>query len=174
MQPPKTGLELLIKNSPAVMPPPLNRADYPKLRHTWEENDWENWVMIGKENAQFRPGVQGAGVNSSWMQNQDGGRIDLPQQKRILKEARRIWVTMKDFNVPLKTETGVALPTLNYFRAMMESQFFELRLCADHWKVDRVWTENFSSWRSPSKPSKGHRGDGDGTSQPEPTSGKVS
>ena len=174
MQPSKIGLELLIETLPVVMPPPLDGADYPKLRHSWEEKDWEDWASTGKEEGLFDPGVQGAGVNSSWMQRQDGERVELARQKKILKGARRIWVTMKDFGIVLKPEGGIPLPTLNYFRAAMESQFFELRLCADHWKTDRVWTENFSSWRNPPRRSKTHKGDSDRASQPELVSGNVS
>ncbi|KAF9642966.1 hypothetical protein BDM02DRAFT_3132734 [Thelephora ganbajun] len=61
--------------------------------------------------------------------------------------------------------------TLDYFHARMELMFPELRLCTDHWKTDRIWIENFSSWTQ-SRRAKGPPGGGE-MGQPGPPSKKV-
>jgi len=141
------NLDQLYKRTHAVMPQPLEQTAYPTSVF-WKEKDWEDWVKREKEKGKFKR-TRGEGVNSSWMVNADGERVDLDQQQRILGEARRTWNTMTTFQIPLTTHRWASVPILDYFRARMESKFPELQLCADHWKADRVWKENYSSWNKP-------------------------
>lgn len=142
----KSGLEKLREATPdVVMPLALNRNNHPHAKF-WEEHEWEQWAREEKEEGMFKSGMQGEGVNSSWMENAMGERVDIARQQKILKEAHRTWVTMKCFGIELIVLGGMAVTSLDYFHARMELKFPELQLCADHWKVDRIWTENFSSW----------------------------
>ena len=142
----KSGLEWLREATPDVVTPPVrNRNDYPHIKF-WEEHEWELWTKDGKESGSFKSCVQGEGVNSSWMEYATGERVDLGRQKKILGEARRTWVTMRNFKVKLDTFREMGAPTVEYFRARMELKFPELQLCADHWKADKIWGENYSSW----------------------------
>ena len=142
------------------MPPPLDRNMYPDVAN-WEKKQWDKWVKEQKERGLLQIGVPGKGVNSSWMVSVNGIRVDLDRQQEVLAEARRTWVTMVAFEVDLQVHRYTPIPTLDFFRARMESMFEELRLCAGHWKTDRVWTENFSSWYSPSTPEAKPQNDGD-------------
>jgi hypothetical protein len=145
----KTNLQLLYEATPLVkMPPPLERDAFPACRF-WEESKWAAWAKEEKEKGSFKSRVQGEGVNSSWMEDEKGNRVDLPRQQVILAEARHTWVTMKSFKVDFAVYHDTPVPTLDYFRAKMEMGFRELRLCADHWKANKAWKENFSSWTGP-------------------------
>lgn len=140
----KSNLELLYEASPeAKMPNALNRNDSPLCRF-WEEPVWAAWVVEEKERGSLKLGVRGQGANSSWMEDRNGQRLGSDRQKKIFKEMRATWRDMQDFNIPLKVLTGMPATSLNYFRARMESVCPELQLCADHWKVDQLWMENFS------------------------------
>ena len=142
------NLQWLYKAMPdVVMPKPLDQNAYPYSTF-WVEKSWEAWVEVEKESGLFSSHKQGEGINSSWMVDADGDRVDVDQQQKILGEARRTWNTMAAFEIPLTTYRLAPVPTLDYFRARMESKFWELQLCADHWKADRVWKENFSSWNN--------------------------
>ena len=174
MIPFRTPLERLRDAAPVPVPtpPPLDRADYPDCK-SWTETDWKKWVAEGRENDLLESGVPGKGVNSSWLEDQNGIRPDLCRQKVILQEVRRTWVTMRDFGIGLAPQTDMPGPTFDYFRKRIESKFPEFRLCADHWKAVQVWKENFSSW-TPPKPTKQLQGDSTGVPQPELPSVKVS
>lgn len=149
MGPEKSNLERLYEATPyVVMPEPLSESEYRGIKF-WEEVEWEKWCKEGKEKGIFKIGVPGEGINSSWMEDKNGNRIDCARQGKLLREARRTWITMRGFEVNITVYMNTPAPTLDYFRARMEGMFFELRLCADHWKADRVWKENFSSWEQP-------------------------
>jgi len=145
---PESGLKRLYEMSPGLtMPLPLSRDAFP-LTLFWEECEWERWKKREKEKGTFGHRIQGEGVNSSWIEDKNGGRVDRTRQKQILAEARHQWVTMRDYNVDVMIYTDTPMPTVDYFRAKMETTFPELQLCADHWKVKKLWMENFSSWNS--------------------------
>ena len=167
--PQKSNLERLYEATPdVVMPAPLSRDVYPNTRF-WEEDEWEEWSKQGKEKGTFKSRVPGEGVNSSWMVDMSGKRVERKLQRKILGEARHTWVTMRAFEVDFTVFKHTPMPSLDYFRARMESRFPELQLCADHWKADRVWKENFSSWDQPSSTTEPQE-----ASQPECRSKKVS
>ena len=44
-------------------------------------------------------------------------------------------------------QTGLTM--CKKFRSIMERDYPELRLCADHWKADQVWKLNYHSWKGP-------------------------
>jgi len=146
----KSNLERLREATPhVVMPTPLSRDAHPGPKFWNSEREWIAWREAEKEKGSFRLGVQGGGINSSWMEDENGNRVNLNRQQKILAEARRTWITMAAWQIPTAVYGGVDSLTLDYFRAKMELEFPELRLCADHWKTDQLWRENFSSWDIP-------------------------
>ena len=168
--PQKSNLERLYDATPyVVMPSPLSKDTYPNSRF-WEKSVWEAWSKGEKEKGTFRSRARGEGMNSSWMEDASGNRVSLIRQQEILGEARRTWVTMRDFKVNFTVFRHTGAPTLDYFRARMEVLCFELQLCAGHWKADKLWRENFSSWSD--QPSS--TGEPQDTPQPEQPSKKVS
>jgi hypothetical protein len=144
---PKSNLDELWRVTKGiVMPDPLEKSKYPGLKF-WERHMWVEWVNREKEKGTFKNRVQGEGVNSSFMEDEDGNRVHRHRQKQILDETRHTWCTMKYYGIDLKVYSKMPVTVLDYFRAAMKSKFPELQLCADHWKVDEIWHENFSSWQ---------------------------
>lgn len=137
-----------------VMPPPLSKDEHPLARF-WKKSDWEKWKKRQKETKEPGRRRRGQGMNSSWMEQEDGQRVGDERQQAILRVARQTWVTMRSYKIPFGPFLDTPRPTTDYFAATLESTFLELRLCEDHWKVRRLWMENFSSWnnhRSPEGP----------------------
>ena len=141
----KSNLERLWEAQAVSMPKPLNKDRFPHARF-WERDLWQEWVTKEKEKGSFSTGVRGKGANSSFLEDEDGTRVGLARQTKILGRAYLHWRTMRDAEVDLKPYSNMPAGPLDYFRAKMESDFPELQLCADHWKADEVWQENFSSW----------------------------
>jgi hypothetical protein len=142
----QSNLQQLYTATPdVVMPPPLLRDEHPGIRF-WEQPLWAEWVEREVEKGSFNTGVQGQGKNSSFMEDADGNRVHISRQKQILEEAHSCWRTMHSFNINLARYREMPATVVDYFRAWMESKCPELQLCAGHWKADKVWHENFSSW----------------------------
>ena len=80
------------------------------------------------------------------MEDTSGNHINLGKQRHILNAAHKTWGAVRGGRVTLGIYSNTPADTLDYFRARMEMMFLELQLCADHWKTDKLWTENFSSW----------------------------
>ena len=142
----KTNLERLYEATPeVVMPVPLKKDDYPNVKF-WELDQWSKWVNQQMEMGNFKNGMQGQGMNSSFMEDTEGYRVSVTWQKQILEEVHTSWRTMQAFEIELKPLRSMPAPPRDYFRARLAVKCPELRLCANHWKVDRVWRKNFSSW----------------------------
>jgi len=168
-----SNLDRLYLAEGIVMPPPLNRAEWLLVKF-WEKWEWEKWAKEEKEKGNFQSGVQGAGVNSSWMEDENGNRVSLARQREIMDEVRRTWITLRSIETDLKVYGNTNGFILNFFRAKLESTFQEFRLCANHWKADRVWIENFSSWKNQPETRLARQSNGNQTPQPQTQSAKVS
>ena len=129
------------------MPAPLEKSDHPNCKF-WDRQAWEEWKVIRRETVTGGNRARGQGINSSFIEGTDGTRVDLLRQQQILREARETLCLMQDFNISLKSHTKMTTLHLDYFRARLESKFYELRLCQDHWKADKIWQENYSSWQN--------------------------
>lgn len=164
-------LDRLYKATPEVVQsPPLNREDY--NTHFWERSVWKMKTARAPENpGEYTSGVPGLGVNSSFLEDKDGIRPQLPRQKEILEEVHTTWRTMKEFNIELKPKGSMTAPARQYFCSRMELKCPELRLCSNHWKAEQLWKENFSSW-SPVKTRKGAQLQNNGDQPPQPRGGR--
>lgn len=140
----RSKLDRLYRNSNISMPDPLNKGDHPGVMF-WEERLWIEWVQSQKERGGFALGVPGRGINSSWMEDFGGNRVDLTRQKVIKDEVRETWDLMALSGIPLDVYSNTPTMVLDYFRARMASRFKELQLCTNHWKVDKLWQEAFSN-----------------------------
>jgi hypothetical protein len=75
----QSNINQLYMATGVVVPQPLDRSNYPHPVF-WEENEWLKWVEREKEKGIFKR-TQGQGVNSSWMEDADGNRVDLARQR---------------------------------------------------------------------------------------------
>jgi hypothetical protein len=162
---PLAAVEYLLSKLPPLAP--LSRENYQDVK-SWERSEWEKWVEVGKEKGDtFENGVKGKGINSSWIEDADGIRVDVARQDKITGGACLVWLTLERCGVPLHPYRDTDEITLSYFRRKMETDFEELRLCGGHWKADKLWMENFSSWG-------GRQDSGNEIPPPKPGSTKVS
>ena len=146
--PPRSGLEELYAVSHGLtMPTPLSKDTYP-LVVFWVKAAWDLWKVSRKEHKTPGHPKNGQGINSSWMEDENGKCVEFTRQQEILRAARQTWVTMRAYGIHLDVFLVTPRPTVDYFCAKLESMFLELRLCADHWKVGQLWMENFSSWNN--------------------------
>jgi len=137
-------VEYLLSQLPPL--PPLNKNDY-ELVEFWDKKDWKCWTADQREGGStLKSGAKGGGINSSWMEDENGVRVDISRQTQIITGARVIWITLTTNGVALTSYRGIDERTLTYFRRKVETDFEELRLCSHHWKADMLWMENFSSW----------------------------
>jgi hypothetical protein len=60
--------------------------------------------------------------------------------------ARTIWTHLEQNNQAPSNYKTAGIKILNEFRGEMEKTFIELQLCSNHWKVDRIWINNYPSW----------------------------
>src|SRR6266478_1576911 len=70
--PTKTNLQLLYEATPevpAVDVPPFDGDNNCKF---WTEKAWGEWSQEQKEMGMFNSGVEGEGINSSWMEKRNG------------------------------------------------------------------------------------------------------
>ena len=117
----------------------------------WDKKDWETQVKIRKE-SKSKDGVKGTkgeGINSSWMEDEYGTRVDIDRQTEIIAAARRTWLTLSNHGVVVSTLGAADEMVVSYFRRKLETDFIELCYCHNHWKTDKLWKENFSSWGGP-------------------------
>lgn len=138
--------EYLLSRLPPL--PPLDKEDYEDVRF-WDKSTWERWVEDEKEIGNtFKSGVQGQGINSSWMEDTDGSRVAIHRQRQIIAGARLAWTNLSTCGVSVGSYRECDEMTLSYFRRKVETDFQELRLCSNHWKADKLWMENFSTQKS--------------------------
>ena len=138
--------EYLLNKLPPL--PPLDEEDYENVRF-WDKSTWERWVEDEKEvGITFKSGVRGQGINSSWMEDTDGNRVEIHRQRQIIAGARLVWKNLSTCGVSVGSYRESDEMTLSYFRRKVETEFQELRLCSNHWKADRLWMENFSTQKS--------------------------
>lgn len=132
---------------------PLDKDDY--LTKFWDKKDWENTVKYWKEaKSKGGSGTKGEGINSSWMEDEYGDRVEVNRQTEIIAAARRTWLTLSNCGVTVSTFGTTDETIVSYFRRQLETDFIELRYCRNHWKADRLWKENFSSWGGPAPETK--------------------
>ena len=143
-------LDRLYKATPEVVPlDPLNQDDY--RTQFWVRARWQEDRDKGIERGAFNSGKQGQGVNSSFLEDENGERVSLTRQNEIHEEVHTTWRTMHQFKIELKPLGSMGAPAREYFRKRMEVVCPELQLCANHWKSDKLWSENFSSWTKPAR-----------------------
>ena len=134
--------EYLLSKLPPL--PPLDKEDYEDVRF-WDKSAWEWWVEDEKEiGITFKSGVQGQGINSSWMEDADGSRVEIYRQRQIIAGARLAWTNLSACGVSVGSYQESDEMTLSYFRCKVETDYQELRLCSNHWKANRLWVENFT------------------------------
>ena len=130
--------------------PPLNKEDHPGTKF-WEASAWEEWVKSQKEKGGFSSHVPGQGTNSSWMEDESGNPIPERRRQAIHREARQMWADMRHYKIEPMPFGAMPSSVVEFFCVKIAFKFSEFRLCADDWKADRLWMENFLSAGQPDR-----------------------
>ena len=86
-------------------------------------------------------------VSCQYMEDQFGNVLPLSKRSAVGKEAKGWWQDQVDSDKTLRTLRVTGTGLRDQFRTHMENKFPWLRLCEDHWKADRVWSDYFSKWK---------------------------
>ncbi|KAJ7463091.1 hypothetical protein B0H11DRAFT_2310327 [Mycena galericulata] len=123
----------------------LKEVDFPKAKY-WQKTLWTQQVDKdrGRTSISDRPV---ASKNSLLFITAQDGRS--PTTERM-SEARSctssLYFELKAENLLPTTWTQATHSVKNRFRAVVESEVPELRLCDNHWKADKLASITFSSW----------------------------
>src|SRR3984957_4327097 len=152
-----TGSELALTPSKTSLTP-LKKADYPIVKH---------WTRIHGNNSQVAYiKVVDAGSPSgdegpppatkskkrdhvcAFLEKEDGSLISPRERESLYSAARGFWNVNVKGDSPPENWSSAGETLRNLFRHKLETNFFYLRLCEDHWKVDELWKKNYHSWRT--------------------------
>ncbi|KAJ6492470.1 hypothetical protein C8R47DRAFT_430563 [Mycena vitilis] len=137
--------------TPSASSPPLpqirvlNETDYPLAKY-WQKSRWTD-AMSKDRGRSTASGRSPPSKNSLlFITTEDG---DTPSKDRM-SEARRcaasFYFELKSQNLQPTTWREATMSTKTRFRALLESEIPELRLCSEHWKADKLATITYSSW----------------------------
>ena len=120
------------------------RDNFPLLNH-WSPEKW-NALRHPKKGTVPPRGLEA--INVLFWEDPSGKLIPPSRRPYVTKDMRSIWQEMHDKGKRLDILTKIGWEVREEFRSRMEALHPWLRLCDDHWKVDQLWSNNFSSWVS--------------------------
>lgn len=126
---------------------------FPNIAH-WRSGPW-NALRHAKEKT-LCPGesLASSGTNVKFWEDPEGNVIPPDQRAVVTSNMRAIWKEMYNDKKELGPKTKISWKVREEFRIRMEALHPWLRLCENHWKVDQLWTNHFSSWRNSVMPTK--------------------
>lgn len=75
------------------------------------------------------------------------GRIIPPKKRKVVTgDLRAFWQQKYNDGEKVVPFLGTGLKLRDEYRSLFEERYPWLRLCEDHWKVDRIWINHFSGW----------------------------
>ncbi|KAJ6488572.1 hypothetical protein C8R47DRAFT_1125995 [Mycena vitilis] len=123
----------------------LDETDYPLAKY-WQKSRWTD-AMSKDRGRSTASGRSPPSKNSLlFITTEDGD----PPSKDRMSEARRcaasFYFELKSQDLQPTTWREATMSTKTRFRALLESEIPELRLCSEHWKADKLATITYSSW----------------------------
>ncbi|KAJ6448969.1 hypothetical protein C8R47DRAFT_1230828 [Mycena vitilis] len=123
----------------------LKQKNYPHATY-WQKNSWTKQISNtrGRSSTTDRNAIS---KNSLEFLSTEGGT---PPTKARISEARScsssFYFELKAENALPDTWGQAPMSTKTRFRAIVESEIPELRLCDGHWKADKLASVTYSSW----------------------------
>jgi hypothetical protein len=146
------ALPSLTATSTSSLTPTLSRDNFPHVRW-WHESSWTQTKDVtdpeesDDEGDSLDPSNTKTKKAVAYLEDKQGTPISEERRKAIYKHARGIWSLLaRTTQLPTGYQNADVV-VLTHYRNEMEAKFPELQLCSEHWKADRVWIKNFSSWR---------------------------
>ncbi|KAL1739786.1 hypothetical protein HDZ31DRAFT_14500, partial [Schizophyllum fasciatum] len=139
---PEEAMLAAVRNHPIIVT--LDWKDYPHVRF-WQPNDFNNWV---KEELKGLPLDSEAKFMYRFLENKDGECIE-ERRHLMLEVLYAAWYELLHAPGLLPSTWGKASYNVRvYVWATLEAAFPELRLCAVHWKAQKLATLNYSWWHT--------------------------
>lgn len=123
------------------------QADYPNVRF-WYRNEWEAFIVESKANSTWHQNTSKTGPCDSlaFIMDSKGTAINRIQAGAIRQFARGLWQTLAHANRDPPTWGNADLSVIKFYRSNMYSDFPDLRLCDNDWKVDMIAQRDYPSW----------------------------
>ena len=134
--------------------PQLDRTNYMHVK-MWDSDGYNGLRKGGNRGGENAPKVgTGSSTLSSYMEDKDGN--DIPETERVdLHEtAWSFWEELLEINRAPSSWGSASRDIKNEFVHILESEYFWIRLCKNHWKAEMVATNHYSQWYKVAYPRK--------------------
>ena len=150
------GLEsmVLCDQSAIAKLPPLSQAKYPLVKF-WEKKVWKSVAGSRKDTSEVQIKVysrggtrssKGENVMMLYIEDTNGSPIDGNVAGGMRDFARSIWRSLYERGIAPETWGKATKEVRDEFCREMETEFFILRLCDNHWKANALATTIYSQW----------------------------
>ena len=123
------------------------RDDYPEVNY-WDQETWSLLRSKGNNKDSKNSGDPILPILSLFMEDEFGMRVSKGTIKAVYNDVTSFWEDMLTTRVLPKIFSKTGLNTKEAFRIRMEGKYPWLRLCDGHWKVNHLWINYFTSWRT--------------------------
>ena len=147
-----------------VVPPQLDRKDFPNVMH-WTKELYNSMrkqgtksednvildisgLMSGASKKSSRQSSKKKSVISCFMEDENGTLIPESEKAAARGKARDFWITLAGQGHTLTTYTKTNIDIKDRYLALMENTYPWLRYCANHWKSAQIWSNHYSDWSS--------------------------
>ena len=128
-----------------TLPAQRDESEYPYVRF-WNLDTWKNWSRGVKGVSKIEDPEEKGSRLSSYLEDENGGRVSRARQDAMFLHARSIWTQFDSAGQAPTSYKSAGISILNQFHSEMETNFAKLQLCSNHWKADRIWINNYPSW----------------------------
>ena len=126
--------------------PQLNRVNFPSVK-MWEDHEYNGHRKGGRRGGEDDPQDKPKGsILSSYMEDEDGEEIPKGTRDRVRKTARGLFAQLLRRNEAPITWGAAPLNVQTELVFKLEKEYPFLRLCANHWKAEKVATNSYSQW----------------------------
>ena len=126
--------------------PQLNRVNFPSVK-MWEDHKYNGHRKGGRRGGEDDPQDKPKGsVLSSYMEDENGEEIPKGTRDRVRKTARGLFAQLLRRNEAPITWGAAPLNVQTELVFKLEKEYPFLRLCANHWKAEKVATNSYSQW----------------------------
>jgi len=133
----------------------LRQSNYPNVKHWVRKRGDDSQVSVIKMTDADSMSDDGENDDSSeddagvlaFLENEDGTLISQDGKRRLYGAMHGFWNDQIDRSDPPMNWSSAGETLRNSFRNFLKTKFFYLRLCANHWKAEELWKQNYHSWR---------------------------
>ena len=159
-----TDPHLLSSGPKIVVPPQLNRKDFPKVVH-WTQGYYNSLRKATKAEEEAveslgsdapmpgsskrsckKSGQKGVSTLSCFIEDKNGEQIPEDTKDAARAKAKAFWVKLFNRGIAPPCHGEADINIQEGFQAHMENAFPWLRYCENHWKTDQIWRNHYSDW----------------------------